>query len=65
MVGDDVILAQEDIQFVNMAFPSIAILFYVHIIENDIHVIAPIIQPRDMSFLQRVVDCQGVKFEIL
>src|SRR5688500_5831858 len=61
MMADDIILPKEDIQLIHFGFPMILMRANIHIIENDIEVISPVVQFWHMGLLKRVIDCQIVK----
>ena len=61
MMGNDIVLPQENIQFIHFGFPVSPFASSIHVIENNIQVFSPVIQFGDVSFLQGIIDCQGVK----
>jgi hypothetical protein len=40
---DKIVLSEEDIQFVDLGFPPFTVFRKVHVIENDIEVVSPVV----------------------
>src|SRR5688572_33358554 len=55
MVGDDIVLPEEDIQLIHLGLPMILMWTDVHIVENDIEIISPVVQFWYMGFLKCVI----------
>jgi len=66
VMRDDEVGAEEDVQFVYFGLPlAVVILAQVHVIQDDVEIIAPVVYFGGVGFLQGVVDRQGMEAEFL
>ena len=65
VMSHDVIHAEKNIQFSDQGVPLVAVPFNFHIVQNDIKIVAPIVELWDMGVLQGIIDRQLVETEAL
>jgi hypothetical protein len=54
MMRNDIIMPEEDIQLVNFCIPWLGFFYQMHVIQNDIKIVAPVINFGCVSLLQRI-----------